>query len=211
MEIKVLTHSSIRIEDRDTVIYIDPFRVQDAVNDADYIFVTHDHSDHFSPRDIEKTAKSDTILFVPEKMEGKAQEAAAYVGAIKTVASGTAGQEGSLRFETVPAYNVHKPFHPKKAGWVGYILHIGGKRVYIAGDTDATDEAKAVKCDIALVPVGGKFTMDAEKAAELVNAIRPETAMPTHYGSIVGKEEDAEVFASLVKEPVKVEICCMEG
>ena len=110
-----------------------------------------------------------------------------------------------LHLETVPAYNIMKPFHSKGAGWVGYIIETDGKRIYIAGDTDATNEAKAVKCDIAMVPVGGTYTMDTKAAAALVNEIRPEVAIPVHYGNIVGSPRDGEVFASLVKEPVKVE------
>ena len=101
-------------------------------------------------------------------------------------------------------YNILKPFHPKAAGWVGYILKINGKRIYIAGDTDATKEAKEVICDIALVPIGGTYTMDAKKAAELVNEINPEVVIPTHYGSIVGKLSDAKVFAANVKDTIKV-------
>ena len=93
----------------------------------------------------------------------------------------------------------------KSAGWVGYILRIDGQRIYIAGDTDATKEAMDVKCDIALVPIGGTYTMDARKAAELVNTIRPEVAIPVHYGSIVGSPKDGEVFAQYVKDPIKVE------
>jgi L-ascorbate metabolism protein UlaG (beta-lactamase superfamily) len=83
---------------------------------------------------------------------------------------------------------------------------VDGKRIYIAGDTDETKENKAVKCDIALVPIGGTYTMDAKKAAELINALRPEVAIPTHYGSIVGNPGDGEIFAELVKEPIKVDI-----
>ena len=64
-----------------------------------------------------------------------------------------------------------KPFHPRRAGWVGYILRIEGKRVCIAGDTGLTKEAKQVKCDIAHVPVGGTYTMDVKRAAELVNSL----------------------------------------
>jgi L-ascorbate metabolism protein UlaG (beta-lactamase superfamily) len=86
------------------------------------------------------------------------------------------------------------------------ILRLDGKRIYIAGDTDETKEAKAVKCDIALVPIGGTYTMDAKKAAGLVNAIRPAIAIPTHYGSIVGKPGDGEVFAQHVKAPTAVEL-----
>ena len=92
-----------------------------------------------------------------------------------------------VKFETVAAYNVNKKFHPKENGWVGYIIETDGLRYYIAGDTDITEEAKNVKCDIAFVPVGGTYTMNAEEAAELVNVILPKAAIPIHYGSIVRK------------------------
>ena len=85
-------------------------------------------------------------------------------------------------------------------------MEVKGQRIYIAGDTDATKEAREVKCDIALVPVGGTYTMDAKKAAELINEMQPKVAIPVHYGSIVGSSKDADKFASLVKAPVEVEI-----
>ena len=107
---------------------------------------------------------------------------------------------------TVSNYNNLKPFHPKSAGWVGYILQIDGQRIYIAGDTDMNRDNQDVKCDVALVPIGGKFTMDAKKAAEFINTIQPSIAIPTHYGSIVGKKEDADVFAAGVKAPIRTEI-----
>lgn len=128
------------------------------------------------------------------------------MGSIHTIVPGASYEIEGLKIETVPAYNQLKPFHPKSAGWVGYILEIDGRRIYIAGDTDATKEAQSVKCDIALVPIGGKFTMNVKKAAELINKIRPEYAIPTHYGGIVGKKEDADVFAANVKAPTHVEI-----
>lgn len=208
--IKVFTHSSIRIGSRVGNIYLDPFRMEETPHDAAYILITHDHYDHFSPEDIEKVGKSDTVLVVPEKMEAKAQKAALYVGRICTVKPGTYHEFDGLELETVPAYNNVKPFHPKSAEWVGYVLRLDGKRIYVAGDTDMTKENKQVKCDIALVPIGGTYTMNAKKAAELVNTIRPSVAIPTHYGSIVGKREDADVFRENVKEPVRVEIR-MEG
>ena len=146
-------------------------------------------------------------MAVPENMLAKAEkEAGALVKEIVPVKAGGSYTLGDLRLEAVAAYNKLKPFHPKSAGWVGYILEADGKRVYIAGDTDCTEEAKRVRCDVALVPVGGTYTMDAAKAAELVNAISPALAIPTHYGSVVGKPGDAETFRSLVKPPVRVEI-----
>lgn len=204
--IEVLTHSSIRIRSGNGTIYIDPFQLKEEAHDADYILITHDHYDHFSPEDVEKAAGRHTILVVPERMKKKASQIAGSVGRIFTVEPGEHYDIDGLTLDTVAAYNLIKPFHPKSAGWVGYILSVDGKRIYIAGDTDATNEAKRVECDIALIPIGGTYTMDAKKAAELINTIRPTIAIPTHYGSIVGKKEDAVSFAKGVKEPVKVEI-----
>ena len=202
--IQVNTQNSIRIASRLGNIYIDPLAISDEVHDADFILITHDHYDHFSPEDIRKVAKADSILVVPEKMADKAGEVSDAVAKTETVKPGVYRELNGLEFETVPAYNLLKPFHPKSAEWVGYVLRIDGKRIYIAGDTDATKEAKAVKCEIALVPIGGTYTMDARRAAELVNTIRPNIAIPVHYGSIVGKLSDGEVFAENVKEPIQV-------
>ncbi|MCR5684906.1 MAG: MBL fold metallo-hydrolase [Lachnospiraceae bacterium] len=204
--IEVFKQNSIRIKTAAGMVYIDPFEMDTAPHDAAFILITHDHYDHFSPESIEKAANADTVLVVPEKMEKKAGEVSALVRKTVTVKPGIAQETDGLNFETVPGYNILKPFHPKSAGWVGYILLVDGKRIYIAGDTDATKEAMDVKCDIALVPVGGTYTMDAKKAAELINTIKPEVAIPVHYGSVVGNVKDGETFAGLVKSPVKVEI-----
>ena len=204
--IKVFTHSSIRVQSRDKAIYADPFEMKQAPHDADIILITHDHYDHFSPNDISKVAKPETVLVVPEKMAKKAGDAKSLVSRIETVPQGASIDVDGLKIETVPAYNTLKPFHMKSAGWVGYIFEADGKRVYIAGDTDATKEAKAVKCDIALVPIGGHYTMDYKDAAAVVNAIKPKVAIPTHYGSIVGSPEDGNKFTELVDDSIKVEI-----
>lgn len=204
--IEVFTQSSIRIRNNGKTIYMDPFQMREEPKDADYILITHDHYDHFTQEDIEKVSSGKSVLVVPEKMKEKAQEVSRLVGKICTVVPGSHYDIEGLELDTIPAYNNLKPFHPKSAGWVGYILSIDGKRIYIAGDTDMTKENREVKCDIALVPIGGTYTMDVKKAAELINCIQPSVAIPIHYGSIVGKKEDADVFAANVKPPVKVEI-----
>jgi len=204
--IDVFTQNSIRIRSEIGNVYVDPFQMREAPADAAFILVTHDHYDHFSPDDIRKVAGEGCVLIVPEKMLDKAREVADCVGAIETVAPGGSYEIRGLKLETVPSYNVLKPFHPKNAGWVGYILDLGGRRIYVAGDTDATKEAEAVRCDVALVPIGGTYTMNAKKAAELVNKIGPACAIPTHYGGIVGSREDADAFAAGVRAPVAVEI-----
>ena len=202
--IDVFTQSSIRIRDRIGTIYLDPFEIKDEAHDADYILITHPHYDHFSIPDIMKVVKDSTILVVPETMVEDARELSRNVKEIVTVTPGIYKEVAGLELETVPAYNNLKPFHPKRAEWVGYILVLDGKRVFIAGDTGLTKENRQVKCDIALVPIGGTYTMDPKKAAELINIIRPEVAIPTHYGTIVGKPEDAKTFTGYVKPPVKV-------
>ena len=202
--IEVFTQSSIRVKSGQGIIYIDPFRLKEESHDADYVLITHDHYDHFSIEDIHKVIKANTILVVPARMEDDAKELEREVGEIVTVKPGIHKELSGLELETIPAYNTVKPFHPRRAEWVGYILRVDGKRVYIAGDTGATKEAKQVRCDIALVPVGGTYTLDTKRAADLINTIRPEYAIPTHYGSIVGKKSDGQTFAALVKSPVKV-------
>ncbi len=202
--IEVFTQSSIRIKSSQGTIYLDPFQIKTEPHDADYILLTHDHYDHFSVDDIRKIAKISTILVVPARMEDDAKELANDVASIVTVKPGVYKEISGLEIETIPAYNTVKPFHPRRAEWVGYILRADGKRIYVAGDTGLTKEARQVKCDIALLPVGGTYTMDTRRAAELANTIRPEYVIPTHYGSIVGKQSDGQTFASLVKSPVKV-------
>ena len=204
--IEVFTQSSIRITDGERRIYIDPFQMREAPKDADFILITHDHYDHFSPEDIEKVSNGKSILVVPAKMIPQAEKLAPIVGEIHSVMPGEHYGISGLEFDTVAAYNNLKPFHPKSAGWVGYILKTSGQRIYIAGDTDMNRDNRDVKCDVALVPIGGKFTMDANKAAEFINTIKPDVAIPTHYGSIVGKKEDANVFASGVKAPIRIEV-----
>lgn len=204
--IRVLTHSSIRIQSGDTVLYVDPYKVSGRPQDADFVFITHDHFDHFSPEDIEKVSCDKTVLVVPEKMRDKVLQEADETRGIIPVKPDAPYDINGFSFETVPAYNRLKPFHPKTAGWVGYIFCLDGKRIYVAGDTDATPDAKKVQCDVALVPVGGTYTMNASQAAELVNNIRPAAAIPTHYGSVAGSAADAESFREKVDPAVHVEI-----
>ena len=203
--IRVNTQSSIRIAAPEGIVYLDPLEIGDAPHDADFVLITHDHHDHFSPSDIRKVAGADTVLVVPQKMAKQAQELRDIVGSIVTVRPGEALTVKDLALETVPAYNNIKPFHPQSAGWVGYILIIDGIRIYAAGDTDATKDNRSVRCDIAMVPIGGTYTMNAKAAAGLINEIRPGVVIPIHYGSIVGSPADAETCAGLIDPEIRVE------
>ena len=202
-KITVNTQSSIRIES-EKIIYFDPFKISSAANDADVIFITHGHSDHFSPEDIRKVQKPDTIFVIPESME-KALKKAGYSN-LRLLTPGEKTTVQDIPVEAIPAYNNIKPFHPKKNGWLGYIITIEGQRIYVAGDTDVTPEAKAVSCDIAVIPIGGTFTMNYNKAADFINELHPKTVIPTHYGSIVGSADDGESFRKLVRPEIEVVI-----
>ncbi len=207
MNIKVLYHSSIKIESNIN-IYFDPFKIEVASNDADVIFITHEHYDHFSPEDILKIKKENTIIVLPKNMENMALDLNFEKTNIVLVEPNQKYklENQELIFETIPAYNVNKNFHKKEMNWVGYILEIEGKRVYVAGDTDITEENKQVKCDIALVPIGGTYTMEAKEAAELVNIIKPKIAIPIHYGAIVGNKEDEKIFVKNVEKDIECKI-----
>ena len=203
--IEVLCHSSIRIE-KERIIYIDPFRIEKDYNDADIIFVTHSHYDHFSPEDIKMVKSFNTIIVVTEDLLEKAIQIGFKKEKIITVKPSQRGEIIGINFMTIPAYNVNKQFHQKQNNWVGYILEIDGINYYIAGDTDITEEAKNVNCDVAFVPVGGTYTMTSQEAAELVNIIKPQIAIPIHYGEIVGNNQDAEMFSKLLSNEIKCRI-----
>ena len=200
--IEVLYHSSIRIS-KNKVIYIDPFKIDKNYNDADIVFITHDHFDHYSEEDIDKVINENTTIIIPEELLTKLLRKGINKNAIITVEPNEKYVVQGIKFETIPAYNTNKTFHPKKNGWVGYIIIINGIRYYIAGDTDITEENKQVKCDVAFVPVGGTYTMDFKEAASLINEIKPKIAIPIHYGSIVGTEQDAIDFIRLLHPEIK--------
>ncbi|MBP5361851.1 MAG: MBL fold metallo-hydrolase [Ruminococcus sp.] len=198
--ITINEHSSIRI-DEEKIIYCDPYNISGASHDADIILITHSHFDHYSPDDIRKVMKSDTIIVCPTSVTEPNE-----LGLnVKQVKAGEKFEFIGIRFEAVPAYNIGKPFHPKSNGWLGYIIESSEQgRIYIAGDTDITPDNKQVKCDIALIPVGGTYTTDASQAAELANTIRPKYAVPIHYGNVAGSPADGERFRKAVDSGIEV-------
>lgn len=204
--IRVLTHSCIRIQSAaGTVIYFDPYQLTEAPHDADFVLVTHAHYDHFSPEDIERVANDTTELVVPASMADEATPAKA--ARVHTMQAGEHIELADMVVNAVPAYNVEPErlgFHPRENAWIGYIVTIDGTRVYVAGDTDQNPDTLQVSCDIALIPIGGTYTMDPHQAAAFINRIMPRIAIPTHYGSIVGTMDDAQTFADEVDRRVEV-------
>lgn len=203
--ITVLCHSSIKMN-KEKVIYVDPFKIDENYNDADIIFITHDHYDHYSEEDIDKVKKEDTVIIVPEELLTKVLRKGFRQDYILTVEPNQKYMIDGIKFETIPAYNTNKQFHPKENGWVGYIIEIKGIKYYIAGDTDIIEENKKVKCDVAFVPVGGTYTMDFKEAANLINEIQPKIAVPIHYGSVVGTNQDAIDFSKLLNPKIECKI-----
>ncbi len=191
VDILWLGHAGFEILTKDKVIYIDPYVKTD--EKADIILITHGHYDHFSPERIREILKDSTVVILPESMKGKTDPDwnVIFTRPGKVINRGVV-------IETVPAYNIGKPYH-KKDSCVGYVVDINGTRIYHSGDTDLIPEMKDIKCDIALLPVGGTYTMDAEEAAKAVELIQPKIAIPMHYGTIIGSVSDAQRFKSLVK------------
>ncbi|MEM5853235.1 MAG: MBL fold metallo-hydrolase [Candidatus Aenigmatarchaeota archaeon] len=194
IKIEWLGHASFKITNN-FKIYIDPFDLGEEEK-ADIIFVTHEHYDHCSVKDIKKIVKEDTVLVITEDCIAKLRDFKTF-----PVLPGKDYEVKGVRFRTTPAYNLSKAFHTKPSNWVGYIIEVDGVRIYHAGDTDFIPEMKQLKdVDIALVPIGGTYTMSAEEAAKAVNTFKPKIAIPMHFGKIVGSERDVEKFKELVKE-----------
>jgi len=206
-----LGHDSYRI-DRPVTIYIDPWQLPIDSPPADLILVSHDHYDHCSPEDVETIRRQGTIVVANTSAAAKLQAPVRVLqpGKSLTLRIPEGMEAASVTVEAVPAYNVDKKFHPRDAGHVGFILHLGGERLYFAGDTDLIPEMTGLACDVALLPVSGTYTMTAEEAARAAGVIRPRVAVPMHYGAgVAGSEADAETFRK--QSPVPVLILKMES
>lgn len=179
-------------------IYIDPYEIKDEAHDADYIFCTHSHYDHFSIKDIEKILKDNTKIITVSSAK---EDAIKLVGKenVLIVEPSENYEIDDIKFSTTYAFNVDKHFHPKANKWVGFIIELDNKKYYIAGDTDNIPEIRTIKADVAFLPVGGTYTMDYKEAVNLANALDVKIVVPTHYGSVAGKKEDGENFKKLVK------------
>jgi L-ascorbate metabolism protein UlaG (beta-lactamase superfamily) len=186
-----LGHASFKISGEDAVVYIDPWKLSKAAHDATVVLVSHSHYDHYSSDDIAKAAGKGAEIVGPYDVVSKEDRGQA-------MEPGESLQCGSVGIETVAAYNPNKQFHPKANKWLGFVVTVDGIRIYYAGDTDMVDEMSDLHdIDVALLPVGGTYTMGAEEAAAAAEHIKPRRAVPYHWGDIVGRQSDAERFADL--------------
>lgn len=206
IELKWLGHAGFLIKNSSN-IYIDPYNIADGVEKADYILITHSHHDHCSFADISKLAKDGTKIICTADCQSTINRIKDAKIKMEIAEPNQEFDFGNLKISTIPAYNTDKQFHPKDEAWVGYIVKINGAIIYHAGDTDNIEEMQkltgynqADKKLIALLPVGGKYTMNFEEAAGAAKIIKPFLAIPMHYGSIVGTREDADEFVKECKE-----------
>ena len=202
--ISVNVQSSILISGN-IKIYFDPIKM-DRKHDADYIFITHSHYDHFSKEDILNIKNDNTVIIGPYDIYDNCLEMGFSKDRVIKVKPCEEYDYGVIRFKTVYAYNLNKKFHLKESNWVGYVLEFEGKKYYIAGDTDVImDNLSVLKnIDVAFIPIGGVYTMDALEAAGYVNNIKPKEVVPIHYGMVVGDEKDLIDFINNVDSDIKV-------
>lgn len=203
--VNLFKHNSIKIINNNLNIYIDPFRIDVVSNDADIIFITHSHYDHFSIDDI-MNIKKDTTKIVITKDTYKEIKNYFKDEDIIIVEPNKSYNILGINFSTVRAYNVNKEYHPIENDWVGYILNIDEKKYYIMGDTDVNEDNSNIECDVLFIPIGGKFTMDYKEAADYTNSINPSVVIPTHYGLIVGDVDLGEKFKELINFNIECEL-----
>jgi L-ascorbate metabolism protein UlaG (beta-lactamase superfamily) len=205
VNIKWLGHSGFLIKNY-KIIYIDPYNIKEDSEKADIILITHSHYDHCSIADIKKIIKNGTKIFLTADCQSKMTRFETPID-MQIVEPNQELSFGEIKISTLPSYNLDKSFHPKGEGWVGYLIKMNGVLIFHAGDCDFIPEMQKLtgynqldKKFIALLPIGGKFTMNVEEAAEAAKLIKPTIAIPMHYGSIIGNKEDAEEFVKLCKE-----------
>lgn len=187
-----LGHATFRLDD-EAILYIDPWKLDDKETKAGVILVSHTHYDHFSSEDIEKISRKGTRLITT------ADVAKAYPGESTVIKPGETVDAAPFKITATHAYNIGKKFHPKENGWVGFLIEAPSGTLFYAGDTDLIpefEELKQVQIDVALLPVGGTYTMNAAEAVEAAKTIEPELAVPYHFGDIVGTGTDARQFES---------------
>jgi len=187
VELTWISHASFRLA-AGSVVYVDPWKIDARPRDGNVVFVSHAHHDHCSGADVRKVLAGGGVIYAPP-------DAAEDLGG-KPLRPRDAVEAGDVRITAVPAYNIGKDYHPKDRHWLGAVFETGGARIYYAGDTDRIPEmAQLAAIDLALLPVGGTYTMTAAEAADAAADIGCRAAVPYHFGDIVGTRADAAAFA----------------
>lgn len=185
-DIKIFKHSSVKIND----IYVDPYKIDNYYNDAKYIFITHNHYDHYSIEDIDKVINDKTIVIMPLSMKDNYN----YKNEVIYVEPYMDYVIGNIKFSTIPMYNINKEFHKKEYNWCGYNICIDDIYYYFVGDSDDIPEIHSIKCDYIFIPIGGVYTMDVNEAINCLKTVDYKYVIPYHYGTIVGNVELGNYF-----------------
>lgn len=184
VELHFIGHGSLMFKLDDKILYIDPVKSSgnyDNLPGADVILVTHEHFDHLDIDLINSLKRNGTLIFCNGAASAK-------VPGSVSMKAGDIRTAGNITIEAVPAYNIvnvrapGQPYHPKGSG-VGYIIGFGGKRIYVAGDTENTPEMKALtNIDIAFLPMNLPYTMTPAMVADAAKAFKPKILYPYHFG-----------------------------
>lgn len=198
LNIKWLGHDGFLIQFSGINIYIDPIKLSRFDDKADLILITHGHHDHLSVEDIRQIIKHGTKIIGPAEVLSQTRQIKEGID-FEIIESGKKFEFNGIIINCVDAYNTNKPFHSKGDG-VGYVLDLDGTTIYHSGDTDIIPKMSKIKTDIALLPVSGKFVMTSEEAVRAAEIIKPDLAIPMHWGVLIGTLGDAENFVRLCKE-----------
>jgi L-ascorbate metabolism protein UlaG (beta-lactamase superfamily) len=193
-----LGHASFRLDGPPTV-YFDPVDIGSEPPRADIVLISHSHGDHLSMPDIKLISGPETVIITIPDIAGMFETSDVEYAKVWAAQPGERMTVGDVEIETVPAYNVGKSYHPKEAGYLGFIVTLQGERLYFAGDTDHIPEMADIDCDVALLPVGGTYTMNLEEAAQAAADIGPKVAVPMH-----DRGADLNAFGDLCDCPVVV-------
>lgn len=200
--------SGFRLEAEKLVVYIDPYKLPAEQPKADYVFLTHEHYDHCDAASLRQIVKNKTVIVGNALVSQKLLEDGVEFNEFVEVEPEMKIDLGDIHFETLPAYNLEKEYHPKKNKGVGYIIHLGEQQIFHLGDSDNIPEyEKVTGVEVAIIPVSGTYVMDVEEAIAAAKVIKPEIAIPVHYDAgIVGSNADAESFKQSLDGVVRVEI-----
>ena len=206
-------HASMMLTWNDVAILVDPApRMGSGGGDItaeytaaatpDVILVTHEHPDHFNVDILKAVAGDATTIVAPQDVVDKMPDD--LKAKTKVMASGDTLSVDGVKIDAMPAYNMTEgrlQFHPKGRD-IGYILTLGGKRVYIAGDTEDTPEMRALtNIDVAFLPMNLPYTMDIDHAADAVKAFKPGIVYPYHY-----TDSDVNAFKAMVGDAADVRL-----